>query len=319
MRVRLGYVALALKLPKVTSSSSVTFKTYSKLALREEKLNKLKKVTLSNLDDLYKILQYNIENKIHFYRITSALIPLANHPEVEDWNYRKIFHKDFQALGKLIKEHNLRVDTHPDQFNVINSINENVVENTKQNLWFHVHLFQDMNYELGKMVIHIGSGQGGKETAINRFINNFNKFPREITEKLILENDDKTFTANDVLKTCKILNIPMVLDAHHHICNNDGEPLPSILGDILDTWNKDVLPPKVHFSSPKSGEKDRKHADYINPQDFIKFIDECKVFNKNLDVMIEAKQKDLALYKLVEDIKEFKKDWRWIDKTTFET
>jgi UV DNA damage endonuclease len=164
MKVRLGYVAIALKLPKVTSSSSVTFKTYSKLALKEEKLDKLKKVALSNLNDLYKILQYNIENKIHFYRITSALIPLANHPEVINWDYRKIFHKDFEAIGKLIKENNLRVDTHPDQFNVINSINENVVENTKQNLWFHVHLFQDMNYELGKMVIHIGSGQGEKNT-----------------------------------------------------------------------------------------------------------------------------------------------------------
>lgn len=319
MKVRLGYVAIALKLPKVTSSSSVTFKTYSKLALKEEKLDKLKKVALSNLNDLYKILQYNIENKIHFYRITSALIPLANHPEVVNWDYRKIFHKDFEAIGKLIKENNLRVDTHPDQFNVINSINENVVENTKQNLWFHVHLFQDMNYELGKMVIHIGSGQGGKEYALNRFINNFNKFPREITEKLILENDDKTFTANDTLKTCRILNIPMVLDVHHHICNNDGEPLSSILGDILDTWNKDILPPKVHFSSPRNGDKDRKHADYINPEDFINFINECKVFNRDLDVMIEAKQKDLALYKLVEDIKELKKDWKWIDKTTFET
>lgn len=318
MKVRLGYVAIALKLPKVTSSSSVTFKTYSKLALKEEKLDKLKKVALSNLNDLYKILQYNIENKIHFYRITSALIPLANHPEVVNWDYRKIFHKDFEAIGKLIKENNLRVDTHPDQFNVINSINENVVENTKQNLWFHVHLFQDMNYELGKMVIHIGSGQCGKEYALNRFINNFNKFPREIIEKLILENDDKTFTANDTLKTCRILNIPMVLDVHHHICNNDGEPLSSILGDILDTWNKDILPPKVHFSSPRNGDKDRKHADYINPEDFINFINECKVFNRDLDVMIEAKQKDLALYKLVEDIKTLKKDWKWIDKTTFQ-
>ncbi|MEL7597035.1 MAG: UV damage endonuclease UvsE, partial [Clostridiaceae bacterium] len=86
MKVRLGYVAIALKLPKVTSSSSVTFKTYSKLALKEEKLDKLKKVALSNLNDLYKILQYNIENKIHFYRITSALIPLANHPEVVNWD-----------------------------------------------------------------------------------------------------------------------------------------------------------------------------------------------------------------------------------------
>jgi UV DNA damage endonuclease len=72
------------------------------------------------------------------------------------------------------------------------------------------------------------------------------------------------------------------------------------------------------FSSPRNGDKDRKHADYINPEDFINFINECKVFNRDLDVMIEAKQKDLALYKLVEDIKTLKKDWKWIDKTTFQ-
>ncbi|MCY6370853.1 UV DNA damage repair endonuclease UvsE [Clostridium ganghwense] len=318
MRVRLGYVAIALKLPKVTSSSNVTFKTYSKLNSKEEKLNKLKKVTLSNLDDLYKILQYNIENDIHFYRVTSALIPLATHPEVNDWHYRNIFKKDFERIGNIIKEHKMRIDTHPNEFNVINSMKENVVENTKRNLWIHVHLFEDMNYKLGKMIIHIGSGQGGKEEAINRFINNFNNYPKEITEKIILENDDKTFTAEDVLRICKEVNIPMVLDVHHYVCNNDGESLQSILGDIFDTWNEDILPPKVHFSSPKEGEKDRKHADYINVYDFIQFIEKCKIFNKDLDVMIEAKKKDLALYKLVNDIKNIREDWKWIDETTFE-
>lgn len=136
MRIRLGYVAISLKLPKVTSSSTVTFKTYSKFISDEEKLNKLKRVTLSNLDDLYKILQYNVENQIHFYRITSALVPLATHPEVKDWNYRKIFKKDFERIGKFIIQHNIRIDTHPDQFNVINSKREDVVEATKKKFIF---------------------------------------------------------------------------------------------------------------------------------------------------------------------------------------
>ncbi|MBC2580976.1 UV DNA damage repair endonuclease UvsE [Clostridium sp. DJ247] len=318
MRVRLGYVAIALNLPKVTSSSTVTYTTYEKQGSEEKKLNKLKQVTLSNLDDLYKILQYNVENNIHFYRITSALVPLATHPNVGDWNYRNIFKVDFKRIGDFIKQHNMRVDTHPDEFNVINSIKEEVVKNTKRNLWYHVNFFEDIDYHIGRMVLHIGSSQGGKDQSMERFIDNFKNFPKEITTRLMLENDDKTFTAREVLKICKELHIPMVLDVHHHICNNEGEPLEPILHDIFDTWKDQPLPPKIHFSSAKEGEKDRKHSDFINVYDFVDFIEKAKSLDIDFDVMLEAKKKDLSLFKLVEEIKIIKKHWKWLDETTFE-
>jgi len=246
LRVRLGYVAIALGLPKITSSSNVTYTYYQKLNTEKERITKLKKVTYSNIIDLIKILNYNIEKEIHFYRITSALIPLATHPSVH-WNYRKLFSEDMKLVGKIIKDNNMRVDTHPDQFNVINSIDEKVVENTKRNLLFHVNLFKDMDYPQGKMVIHVGSAAGGKEKALKRFITNFNSFPREITSKLILENDDKTFTAMETLRLCKELEAPMVLDVHHHICNNDGYDIEEILPDIFDTWKDEYYPPNFIF------------------------------------------------------------------------
>src|SRR5690554_6788035 len=133
MKVRLGYVAIALNLPKVTSSSNVTYSYYQRLNSDEKRLNKLKQITLSNMRDLKKILEYNIEHNIHFYRLTSALVPLATHPEV-DWNYRKIFNVDFRAIGDILRKSHMRVDTHPDQFNVINSVEKRVVENTERNL-----------------------------------------------------------------------------------------------------------------------------------------------------------------------------------------
>lgn len=317
MRVRLGYVSIALGLPKTTSSSNVTYTYYQKLTTEEEKLNKLKKVSYSNIVDLGKILKYNIQNNIHFYRITSSLIPLATHPEV-NWDYRKIFAVDFKIIGDLIKEYNIRIDTHPDQFNVINSVNDKVVESTKRNLWFHVNLFKDLRYPLGKMVLHIGSATGGKKTAIKRFQNNFKKYPDEITSKLILENDDKTFTAMETLKLCKILGIPMVLDVHHHICNDGGYSIEEILLDILNTWKGEKLPPKLHFSSPKEHPKDRKHADFIDGKGFVEFIELCKPLNKDIDIMLEAKKKDLALFNLAGSIKKLRKDWKWIDSSTFE-
>lgn len=317
MRVRLGYVSIALGLPKVTSSSNITYTYYQKLLNEEKRIKKLKEVSYSNILDLKKILEYNIENNIHFYRITSALIPLATHPEV-NWNYRDIFKLEFKLLGNIIKENNMRVDTHPDQFNVINSINPQVVENTKRNLIFHSGLFEDMEYPQGKMVLHIGSAAGGKKEALERFETNFKNYPKEITSKIILENDDKTFTAKETLALCKKIDVPMVLDVHHHLCNNNNEDIVEILSDILSTWDNEPLPPKLHFSSPKSGSKDRKHADYIDPHSFIEFIENCKFLKRDIDIMIEAKKKDFALFKLVKDLKDLRKDWNWIDSSTLE-
>ena len=191
MIIRLGYVAIALNLGKVTSSSTLTYTRYLKLN-KEDRLKKLKEVTYSNIEALEKILRYNIDNNIHFYRMTSNFIPLATHPDVM-WDYLKYFKKDLEYIGKLIKDNNLRVDAHPDQFNVINSDRESVVENTLRTLNMQVDLFEAMNYEQGKLVIHIGGAKGGKDIALDRFINNLKNFPKRITDRLILENDDKTF------------------------------------------------------------------------------------------------------------------------------
>ena len=318
MRVRLGYVSIALNLPKTTSSSTVTYARYSKMETDKEKINKLKEVTKSNLDGLEKIIRYNIENEIHFYRITSNLIPLLTHPEV-DFDYKRFFKKDFEYIGNLIKDNNIRVDTHPDQFNVINSTKKDVVESTLRNLKAQAELFDDLNYLYGKMVLHVGSSQGGKEASIDRFIENLKLFPQNITDKLIIENDDKTFTAKDVLDLCKRINKPMVLDVHHHICNNEGEEIEELLPEVFKTWENEILPPKIHFSSPREFENDRKHADYINSSDFIKFLEKAKeVCDIDFDVMIEAKQKDLALEKLMKELKELKPEWNYIDKSTIE-
>lgn len=319
MKVRLGYVAISKKLgKKVTSSSTVTFSNYNKIILPDKKLEKLKSVAASNLKDLETIIRYNIENNIHFYRITSALIPLVTHPEVGDWGHRKFLRKDFEYVGKLINESNMRVDTHPDEFNVINSINPKVVENTKINLLSQAEWFDDFHYDLGKMVIHVGGATNGKDAGIERFINNFKTFPEEIKSKLIIENDDKTYTAKETLSLCNELNLPMVLDVHHHNCNNpNNDNIFEVLPHIFSTWKNEKLPPKLHFSSPKEGERDRKHADYINANDFVDFLEKAKIFNTDIDIMLECKEKDLALFQLVHDIKKLKPEYTWIDESTF--
>ena len=318
MRVRLGYVAISKTLgKKVTSSSTVTFSNYSKIALPDKKLEKLKSVAASNLKDLETIIKYNIENNIHFYRITSALIPLVTHPEVGYWGHREFLRKDFEYVGKLINDSKMRVDTHPDEFNVINSINPKVVENTKINLLKQAEWFEDFKYDLGKMVIHVGGATNGKDAGLERFITNFTTFPTEVKSKIIIENDDKTYTAQETLKLCNELNLPMVLDIHHHNCNNNGENIYELIPQIFHTWKNEKLPPKLHFSSPREGEKDRKHSDFINAKDFVIFLENIKHFNTDIDIMLECKEKDLALFRLADDIKKLNPKYKWLDKSTF--
>lgn len=316
MIIRLGYVAIALNLKNVTTSSTVTYTNYCKLKNEDEGLKKLKSVTFSNLDGLEKILKYNIENNIHFYRLTSKLIPLSTHPQVY-WEYEKYFKKELHRIGDIIKSSNMRVDFHPDQFNVINSVKDKVVKDTIRNLNHAVDLFELMDYKEGKLVIHIGSSADGKDKSIERFVYNLEQFPKRIRERLILENDDKVFTAKDVLYICERVNLPMVLDVHHHNCKNNNEQIGDLIQGIFNTWNKENLPPKIHFSTPKEGTLDRKHSDYIDCNDFINFLNLAKDrIDRDFDIMIEAKKKDQALFRLIEDLKISKLKYNFIDTST---
>lgn len=320
MKVRLGFVALVLGLDKVTTSSTLTYARYKKMVSEEKKLNELKRVTLSNVEDLYTILEYCLQTEVEFYRITSKLIPLATHPDVM-WNWQKYFQIEFKRIGDLVKKFKMRVDTHPDQFDVINTIRPEVLEKTKIDFQLHHEIFEMMGLDnqYAKMVTHVGSGQGGKEEAKKRFIRQYKTIDEPVRRRLILENDDKVFTIKDVVDIYEEVGIPIVLDIHHHRCNPSSENIESFLPAIIESWDKEIWCPKVHLSSPRVGEKDqRKHADYIDVEDLIPLVELFKLKDQDVDIMLECKKKELALFKLIEDAKEVKPEWNWVTPTTFE-
>lgn len=310
MLIRLGYVALSKTLDNVTTSSTVTYTNFK----NNKDFDKLEKVIKSNFEDLIKILNYNIKNNIHFYRLTSKLIPLATHKEV-NFEYIEKYKNYYEKISELINDNNMRVDVHPDQFCVLNSTNKEVLNNTIEILNYHINILKALKINNPIIVLHVGSSVFGKEKSISRFINNFKKLPKDIQNAIALENDDKIYNPDDVLKICKKLSIPFVLDYHHQICN-PCENIDNILKDILDTW-KDINP-KMHFSSPKNHTKKdfRSHNDFIFSDDFIKFIDKLKKYNTNIDIMLEAKEKDNALFRLVRELK-YKTDYKFIDETSF--
>jgi UV DNA damage endonuclease len=304
-----------MTLKDVTASSILTYTHYTKLGKRRGDI-KLQRVILSNLIDLEKILFYNIKNNVHFYRITSKLFPLVGHPLVK-YNYKKDFSTYLQKIGTIIQNSNMRVDSHPDQFCVLNSIRDDVVKSSISILNYHQNMFKLMQIQDAKVILHIGSSANGKRKSINRFIETFNHLNKNLRTMIIVENDDKIFNIKNTLSLCQKLNIPMVLDYHHHICNGGNYKIEDYIIEIFNTWNNEILKPKVHFSSPKSKKERRSHHDYIDCDEFIEFIERIKFVNRDFDIMIEAKMKDVALFNLIRELK-YKTNYKFIDDTTFE-
>lgn len=312
MKVRLGYVALSKALDDVTTSSTITYTNYIN---KNYNTSKLLEITKNNLDSLYEIIKYNVKNNFHFYRLTSKLVPLATHDKV-DFDYITPLLDEYKKIGKLINDNNIRVDTHPDQYAVLNSMNSKIVKNTVEILEYHYKIMDVIGIKDKIIILHVGSSACGKKASITRFINNFNKLPDHIKKCIAVENDDKVYNIKDVLELCHKINVPMVLDYHHFICNNEKEDINDYLKEIIDTWDGKL--PKMHFSSPKSKLKKefRSHSDYINKECFIKFINILKKQDKDIDIMLEAKAKDDAISRLVRCLK-YKTNYKFLDETTF--
>ena len=312
MKVRLGYVALSKALDDVTTSSTITYTNYIN---KNYNTSKLLEITKNNLDSLYEIIKYNVKNNFHFYRLTSKLVQLATHDKV-DFDYITPLLDEYKKIGKLINDNNIRVDTHPDQYAVLNSMDSKIVKNTVEILEYHYKIMDALGIKDKIIILHVGSSACGKKASITRFINNFNKLPDHIKKCIAVENDDKVYNIKDVLELCHKINVPMVLDYHHFICNNEKEDINDYLKEILDTWCEKL--PKMHFSSPKSKLKKefRSHSDYINKECFIKFINILKKQDKDIDIMLEAKAKDDAISRLVRCLK-YKTNYKFLDETTF--
>jgi len=108
----------------------------------------------------------------------------------------------------------------------------------------------------------------------------------------------------------------MVFDYHHHLANHVESEWISDWDRIVSSWDHSDLPIKMHISSPRSEKEFRAHADYVDPEMFLTFLNEVKGSVPEIHCMIEAKQKDAALFQLVRDLKD-RGDFKWLDQTNF--
>ena len=279
----------------------MTFTRWKELN-KQERSEKLYNVTKQNLLHTMRILHYNIAHEIPLYRLSSSIVPLATHPEV-DFDYVGTFKETWAEMGELIKKQQLRVSFHPNQFTLFTSDKPHITTNAVHNMTYHYNVLDAMGIADSSYInIHVGGAYGNKEKALLRFHENIKKIPNYIKKQMTLENDDKTYTTSETLSVCQKEKIPLVFDYHHHVANLCAEPLESLLPSIFATWGHTNELPKVHLSSPKSDKEFRAHSNYIDVSFITPFLLIAKEIGQDFDIMIESKRKDLALFQLVEEL-----------------
>ncbi len=279
------------------------------------------------MKDLLTVLKWNEKNGIKFFRMTSNLFPhidnslLLNNQDKRD--YKKLvysieqFKEGLREIGNYANKHKHRITMHPDPYLSLGGSDPQKIINAYRVLYMHAKTLDYMNMPLNSTItIHGGGVYKDKEKTMKIWKKNFDKIPLFIKKRIILENDEFSYSISDVLKInasikqydiCKPKNskykIPIVFDYFHYQCyakKLKKEKLPPqctiehFLPLIISSWGRRQI--KMHLSEQNHVKRIGAHSDYVNtiPKVLLDFPKEYG----NLDLMIEAKSKELAIFKL---------------------
>jgi len=249
-----------------------------------------------NLKAVIKILEWNYQHGILFYRMSSDMFPHYTNPKFINSSNKFAYSIDkfnnyFTRIGELAEKYNIRLTFHPGQFVQIGTPNPLVFEKSKLDLEYHASILDKCNLPPESvMVVHGGGTYKDKDTTIKRWCKQFHTLPDSVKNRLVIENCERQYNYKDCLYISKKIKRPVIFDIHHHNCYSELiEPLPDpieFIDDIIETWGD--IKPKIHISEQALDKKIGAHSNYV-----LNIPDWC--FEKNLDIMIEAKYKEQAV------------------------
>ncbi|KAF3052791.1 hypothetical protein E8E11_011592 [Didymella keratinophila] len=269
----------------------------------------VEELCLANVRDIIKMIRWNDRYGIKFMRLSSEMFPFASH---EEYGYKlaPFASEALAEAGKVIGELGHRVTTHPGQFTQLGSPRKSVIDNAIRDLEYHAEMLSLLKLPPQQdrdavMIMHLGGAFGDKPAALDRFRENYARLSDEVKKRLVLENDDVVWNAHELLPMCQELNIPFVLDFHHHNILFDNTKLREGTKDVMDmypaileTWSKKNITPKMHYSEPCpgaiTGRDRRKHSPRVMT------FPPCP---DTMDLMIEAKDKEQAVFELMRTFK----------------
>jgi UV DNA damage repair endonuclease len=258
------------------------------------------------------------------FRLSSDLLPAYTHDDWSWFYWQPDVVSELEArlaqIGDLARQHDIRLSFHPGQFCVLASDNPEIVENSIQEFEYHCDLIRYMGYgrefQDFKCNVHIAGKQG--PAGIKRAMT---KLSREARNTLTIENAEFTWGIDaslELVDTCAL-----VLDIHHHwiMSGEYIQPQDPRVQRLWESWRG--VRPVIHYSlsrenvvvdhdaqtKPQLSEllqqgftkaKLRAHSDYY-------WNEECNrwaaSFSPYADIMLEAKEKNLAQQGFVKQMK----------------
>lgn len=292
----------------------------------------------NNLIEMYKIISWSRKHDIYFYRMSSDMFPHINNTRIQEHmlpeHWKKYESLEFaidiiEQIGLYVQKYGIRLTMHPCHYNQLATPKKSVLENTITDLAWHSRLLDLLQVgaeayiqhlkntnrpvtenvlKHGVLCIHGGGTYGDKPAAIKRWCHNFKNLPKNIQNRICVENDERGYNVEDLLPICKQLNIPLIFDFHHYNCwrhyhleNGDQLPISELLPQILKTWERRNIIPKFHLSDQAKDKRVGAHHDYVEsiPKELLLLMEQ----NYKFDIVIEAKMKEKAVQKLYEKYK----------------
>ena len=282
--MKIGYPCVNESLD-CTSASTFRLASYSDARVEQ--------TVASNLACLQRILEYNQENNLLFFRIGSNIVPFGSHA-INTYPWQTRFATEFRAIGDYIRQHHMRVSLHPDQFVVLNSPDEGIVERSIAELVYQGSMLDLMGMDTtAKLQIHVGGLYNNRELALNRFEDTYRRLPEQVRNRVVIENDDRLFSLRDCLRLHEAVGVPVLFDTFHHECLNHGEPMAEALRLAAATWHPTrdgVL--MLDYSSQQPGERKGKHTTTLVEALFHDLLPHLR--GLDADIMLEIKDKEAS-------------------------
>lgn len=285
---RLGYACLCLSLPGSSPRGTV---------LRNATAERLRALISENLSRLRAVLEFNEDNGLLLFRVSSDVVPFGSH-EVNRVAWWDEFAPDLARIGAFARARGMRLSMHPGQYTVLSARDPGVLAASVRDLSYHARFLDALGLDAShKIVVHVGGAYGDKPSALRRWAAAYAELPPPVRARLVLENDERLFGAEDVLSLSAKTGVPVVLDVFHHRVHAAGADLPQLLARAFATWRpeRDGLP-KVHFSTQAEDQRPGAHADYVDAEEFRAFLHVAP--DVPFDCMLEAKAKERAVFRL---------------------
>lgn len=287
--VNTGYacINLSLQADKITSNRGMIKKTFT-----EKGIAYASELALKNVQDLLKIVDWNLENGFKLFRISSDIFPwsseysIANLPD----------YADIRETLEEIGSRPIRLTAHPGPFNQLAGQGR-VLDNTIHDLESQSEIFDLMGLppsHWNKINIHVGGTYGDKTATLARFAKNFSLLSENLRARLTVENDDRVslYSVADLNYLHETIGIPIVFDYFHHSLNPGQQTEEEAFMMAYTSWD---VRPVFHFSDSRRDHEDptarrEAHADWL--------YSPVNTYGKELDIVFESKMKELAILRM---------------------